>query len=350
MTSLNHISKQNLTLFRQQTDPLADAVISFYFPDKRTDLQQALDSLASNSDKLTNPEETLFALYNDVWNKSERLSPEVLKAGQQFFNQLASDIMLLLGMLSLPYCYAAANGAEVLIHSKQILEEPEKRLLETAEFVFNVCSRNAFKPKGKALVDILKVRLMHAAARWYAKNTMEWNSEVLGEPVNQEDMAGTNLAFSLIVIRGLKKLGKSISPEEAFAYINYWNQIGRLLGVNEQLLPASNKEAYVLERNIRERQFRAGESGRRLTQSLLKYFEVATKDSPLKGQSTSMVSYLLGEQVSDLLSIKNSTEDTVFFQPYKYFFKFQNVLSLRNNSYAKALKQFREVQNKKTDQ
>lgn len=344
MTSLSHISKKNLTLFRQQTDPLADAVISAYFPEKRQELQQAIDGLTSNSAELITSEETFLALYNDVQDKSEQLSPELLKAGQQFFNQHASDIMLLLGMLSLPYCYAAANGAEVLIHSKRILEEPEKRLLETAEFVFNVCSRNAFKPKGKALTDILKVRLMHAAARWYAKNTIDWNSETLGEPVNQEDMAGTNLAFSLIVIRGLKKLGKGISSDEAFSYINYWNQIGWLLGVNEQLLPASNKQAYVLERNIRERQFRPSESGRRLTQSLLRYFEIATKESPLKGQSTTMVSYLLGDQVSDMLGLKSSIDDTMLFQPYKYFFKFQNALSLRNDSYAAALKQFKEVQ------
>lgn len=330
---------------RKQSDPLADAVINIYFPSEREALQECLSALNDNSSKLPSKAHScLKNLYTDVWDQAEKLPIEELKAGQQFFNRHASDIMLLLGMLSLPYCYAAANGAEVLVKSKRILEEPEKRLLETAEFVFNVTSPDAFKPKGKALTDILKVRLMHAAARWYAKNMGDWNVELLGEPVNQEDMAGTNLSFSLIVVRGLKKLGKKVSSGEALEYINYWNLLGRLLGLRSELLPHTSKEAYVLERNIRERQFRPSESGRRLTNSLLQYFETATIDSPLEGRSNSMVAFLLGESVSDILDIKNSADDQLLFQPYRYFFKIQNVLNVKSDSYAAALKQFKEVQ------
>ncbi|PWL31827.1 MAG: DUF2236 domain-containing protein [Roseivirga sp. XM-24bin3] len=345
VSSLTHISKRGLKKFRQQTDPLADAVISKYFPSNKVGLQQELALIVNNESELLNSADlTLVALYTDIWSKSDKLSESDLKLGQQFFNKHASDIMLLLGMLSLPYCYAAANGAEVLVRSKRILEEPEKRLLETAEFVFNVCSRNAFSAKGRALSDILKIRLMHAAARWYALHTTEWNASELGQPVNQEDMAGTNLSFSLIVIRGLKKLGKSVSVEEAFGYINYWNLIGDLLGVNQALLPKSNREAYILERNIREGQFRQSESGLRLTKSLLRYFETATLDTPLKGRSKTLVAYLLGDRVSGLLGLQNSLDEKVLFQPYKYFFKIQNTINLRNDSYAAALKQFREVQ------
>ena len=127
-------------------------------------------------------------------------------------------------------------------------------------------------------------------------------------------------------------------------YINYWNLIGDLLGVNQALLPKSNREAYILERNIREGQFRQSESGIRLTKSLLRYFETATLDTPLKGRSKTLVAYLLGDRVSGLLGLQNSLDEKVLFQPYKYFFKIQNTINLRNDSYAAALKQFREVQ------
>ena len=345
MGELTAISKRSLQHFRTQTDPIADAVIEQFFPQNKDQLFTCLQSLDDNSKKLNDTAgSALIALYDDAWNKASVLDGQVLSKGQKFFNEHASDIMLLLGMLSLPYCYAAANGAEVLVRSKRILDEPEKRLLETAEFVFNVSARNAFEKKGKALPEILKVRLMHAAARWYAKNASDWNTETLGEPVNQEDMAGTNLAFSLIVIRGLKKLGKSISSAEAYDYINYWNQIGRLLGLDEKLLPESNKAAYVLERNIRERQFSRSEAGIQLTRSLLMYFESATQDSPMKGLSKAMVEYLLGDLVSDLLEVNNSSFDKVSFQPIKYFLKFQNQLSLKNDSYAVAFQQFRQIQ------
>ncbi len=327
-----------------EIDPLADNVIAAYFPLNKHQLFEEMTGLSKNSDRL--PKEVkpeLRLLFDAMQNEAKQLPKEALDKGQMFFSQHASDIMLLLGMLSLPYCYAAANGAEVLIRSKQILENPEKRLLETAEFVFDVTSENAFQADGKAVVSIFKVRLMHAATRWYAKNMTSWDTKALGEPVNQEDMAGTNLAFSLIVIRGLKKLGKKVSSEEAFYYVNYWNQIGKLLGLDRSLLPENNKAAYVLERNIRERQFKTSESGRRLTKSLLNYFEKATFDSPLKGQSNALVAYLLGDQVAEMLGVSNSVFDKATFQPYKLLLQFQNMLSLRSDSYALAFKQFKEA-------
>jgi len=342
MSALERFSKQNLELFRQKADPLADKVIEAYFPLKRQLLSDQLEAIQTNADSLANEvDPALKALHQDIQTKASAMPVDDLRKGQAFFNQHASDVMLLLGLLSLPYCYAAANGAEVLIRSRRILEEPEKRLLETAEFVFDVLNRNAFEPKGKGLVAVLKVRLMHAAARWYVKKDESWNEGDLGQPVNQEDMAGTNLAFSLIVTRGLKRLGKSISNEEALSYILYWNEIGGLLGVEEQLLPTTNKGAYVLERNIRERQFMKSESGSRLTKSLLNYFEKATLDSPLQGQSTSFVAYLLGEKVSEILGVENTRFDAAIFQPYKFFYKIQNVLTLKNDSYSRALVQFR---------
>lgn len=343
MSSLDRLSKRELELYRFKTDPLADDVINDYFPEQKQFLFSHLTELTNNSSQVNVAAyPSLKALHEDVLSKGSQAPTHLLIDGQQFFNKHASDIMLLLGLLSLPYCYAAANGAEVLVRSKRILDDPEKRLLETAEFVFNVMSHEAFQPKGKGSISILKVRLMHAAARWYAKQD-NWNTEILGEPVNQEDMSGTNLAFSLIVIRGLKKLGKTVSNIDTLAYINYWNEIGRMLGIEEQLLPGSNKEAYVLERNIRERQFAESESGRRLTKSLLQYFERATFDSPLKGQSTSFVAYLLGDKISNMLGVKNTSFDTAIFQPYKFLFKIQNILSLKDDSYGRALVQFRLV-------
>lgn len=344
MSTYQQISKSSLAAFRLKTDPLADRVIKAYFPTEKLLLYSHLSVLANNASQLpTDAKPELFALHEEIWTLSNSFPVSVLQKGQRFFDQHASDILLLLGMLSLPYCYAAANGAEVLIRSKQIIENPEKRLLETAEFVFDVTSKDAFHAKGKALSSLLKVRLMHAAARWYAKNMSDWDADLLGEPVNQEDMAGTNLAFSLIVIRGLKKLGKKVSSDDAFDYINYWNQLGRLLGLENSLLPVDNKSAYLLERNIRERQFRSSESGRRLTESLLNYFEVATFESPLKGQSDALVSYLLGEEIAEMLGVKSTKFDQLTFQPYKLLLQFQNMISLRSDSYALALKQFKDA-------
>ncbi|MEC7755834.1 oxygenase MpaB family protein [Roseivirga sp. UBA1976] len=344
MGKYEHISKARLEEYRLVADDPADAVIEAYFPDQKQALWSIINGLEDNGSKLA-PEAlpSLQHLYEQMQQEAKGFSVSLLQQGQAFFNAHASDIMLLLGLLSLPYCYAAANGAEVLVRSKRIVEEPERRLFETAEFVFDVSAKGAFGPKGKALPQLLKVRLMHATARWYAKRSGSWSVKEWGEPINQEDMAGTNLAFSLIVIRGLKKLAKKPSSKAALEYIVYWNCIGRLLGLHEELLPKSNKEAYLLERNIRERQFRASSAGQQLTSSLLKYFEQATHNSPIKGKSQAFVAFLLGPEVARLVGVSTSRLDIATFQPYRWFFQLQAALNRRSDSYALALKQFRKA-------
>ncbi|MFY0592146.1 oxygenase MpaB family protein [Roseivirga sp.] len=336
-------SEQLLNDSRVEKDDLADKVISNYFPKDKALLQQHLDGLELNNSFLNETADvSLKHLLADVQEKANSFSDEELSKGQAFFNEHASDIMLLLGFMSLPYCYAAQNGAEVLVRSQRILNNPEQRLMDTAEFVFDVTHKDAFKPNGKGLVSILKVRLLHAATRWYIGQDETWKGKTFGEPVNQEDMAGTNLSFSLLVLRGLRKLGRLILPEKAYDYINYWNKIGILLGQNEGLLPESNKEAAVLERKIRKRQFGASEAGTKLTQSLLNYYEMATKDTPIEGKSKTFMNFLVGSSVSNMIGLEINDFDRIVFRPYQLFISFKGYFFNTEDSYAKAYARFKE--------
>lgn len=336
-----HFDEHTLNTMRKAEDPLADAVIAKYFPKEKSSLQEILSKLRINED-LQNAKEdqVLRQIINQMQEDLSQANPYLLK-GKQFFNDHASDIMLLLGFLSLPYCYAAAKGAEMLVRSKRILNEPAKRLAETAHFVFDVFHQNAFKPKGNALVVILKVRLMHAATRWYIKQG-EWDADYFGAPVNQEDMAGTNLSFSLMVIRGLRRMGKLISADEALSYIQYWNLVGKLMGLREELLPMDNKAAHLLEKNIRKRQFKQSEAGVRLTESLVSYYHQAAEGTPLEGKVDQMLVFLLGEEVCDLLGIESDPTKATLFKPYTLIMKLQNQLVKKNDSYGEAWFNYRQ--------
>ena len=158
--------------------------------------------------------------------------------------------MLLLGFLSLPYCYAAANGAEVLVRSERIVNEPEKRLSETAQFVFDVMAKDAFEPHGQGLSTILKIRLMHAAVRWYIEQSDNWNKKLLGVPVNQEDMAGTNLSFFIDGNQRIKTIRTLGAFTRSIRLYRLLESSRKNDGSRQELLPQDNKESFYLKKEL----------------------------------------------------------------------------------------------------
>src|SRR5690606_4495506 len=153
-----------------------------------------------------------------------------------------------------------------------------------------------FSNDGKGFASCLKIRLRHAIARHYVWRSDYWNED-LKTPVNQEDMAGTNLAFSLIVIRGLRKLGLALSYDEQQSFMHLWNVIGYLLGLDEELIPEDGKSATLLESAIRKRNFRSSIQGKELTKALLDHI-VDDSSVPLSAQEVyQIVRFLLGDEV-----------------------------------------------------
>ncbi|HHP7243030.1 MAG TPA: oxygenase MpaB family protein [Cyclobacteriaceae bacterium] len=251
-----------------------------------------------------------------------------------FFVKYNQQIMAVLGLYSLPYCYAAADGAKVLINSKRLVDDPGRRLAETSLFVLETCSKDAFSKSGKGIVAIGKVRLMHAMARYYCKKG-NWNYE-WGEPVNQEDMAGTNMAFSLITLRGLKKLGYKITNKEANNFLAYWNKVGYLLGINEELLPIDSREAYFLEKFIRERNFKESQEGKVLTKALVEFIQDQEVFKQFPKIVESLMAYNLGPKLGPLLGLKNYYGERII----NLFFSFNLLDAVNkyfNNSIAKPL-------------
>lgn len=293
-----------LAAMRQQGDSQVDNLIAEVFADdhQKSTFRTLLDSLTFNR-QLNQPDD--FYAVKEVFLSAAKLpdwaDQKQMAQGAAFFAVHAAAIMNLLGLLSLPYCYAAADGARVLDLSERIKNKPEHRLGETADFVWDVMAPNAFEPDGKGLASILKVRLLHAAIRFYTVKSSKWNTD-WGLPVNQEDMCGTNLSFSFLVIRGLRKFGLTISYDDQQAFMHLWNVIGFLLGLDERLLPETGKEALQLEEAIRQRNFKSSAHGQALTRSLTKYFAVVDAAFPEK-QTMQLMRYLLGDEVADLLAL-----------------------------------------------
>jgi len=240
-------------------------------------------------------------------NLADQLPPwadlRLMKAGATFFARHSETIMSLLGLLSLPYCYTAAKGAMVLYLSELIRKQTSKRLYDTATFVWEVMDPDAFGINGKAYEEILKVRLMHAAVRYYTFQTGKWN-DTWGVPVNQEDMAGTNLSFSLIVIRGLRMLGYNVNQADQTAFMHIWAVVGYFTGLDPELIPKNSKQAMHLDAIIKKRQFEVSTHGQELTYSLTNHSLQVNKSKATADDILGLMRHLLGREIADMLAIK----------------------------------------------
>lgn len=288
---------------RQLGDSSADEFIKYVFADDARKLQ--LHHWLTGSTGLADLN-LIFPGFDLITNATKMpawADTKLIQEGSAFFARNSQNIMSLLGLLSLPYCYTAANGAMVLYLSERIRKQTTKRLYDTAVFVWEVMGPDAFCKGGNAFKQIFKVRIMHAAVRFYTLQSRKWEKS-WGLPINQEDMAGTNLSFSLIVVRGLRKLGISVSNNEQVAFLHIWKVVGYFTGLDEDLIPKNGKMATQLDTAIKNRQFQISQHGQELTQSLVDHILCINKGKVGKNDILGLMRHLLGADIADMLNIK----------------------------------------------
>lgn len=337
MQKIKYYKNEFLDSMREITDPPADKAVAAIFDSEHSYIfRELVNSLDHNNYQIPDelPEEVKLFLENSR-KLPDWADQKLLNQGQQFFKKHASTLSLMLALMSLPYDYAAANGAQVLLLSERMQHDTAKRLLETGKFVFDVASTGSFHESGKGVASTQKVRLIHASIRYHINKKAKWD-EQWGKPINQEDMAATNLSFSLIPVRGMRKLGFSISKAESEAYIHMWNVASHIMGVDERLLPDTSKEAFVLDKMISERQFVHSEAGVSLTKALLTYINENT-DTTLQWLAPRYMRYLLGDKIADLLEVpKASLPDAYIMSPLRHWNQLRSILSNYSDTYTQA--------------
>jgi hypothetical protein len=192
-------------------------------------------------------------------------------AGERVFAEHGPEIMMLLCCYSLPSSYAAKKGVQVLHRTAYLAKRPNRRLFETAQFIVDVLSPGGLLPGGKGVRTAQKVRLMHAAIRHLigADRTVPWAVDQLGVPINQEDLLGTLMTFTWLILDGLVRLGVKLSPSDQQAYFDAWRVVGEVMGIEPALLPRTVAEAKEVTALIERRQVAESPEGREMMAALL---------------------------------------------------------------------------------
>ncbi|MES2797223.1 MAG: oxygenase MpaB family protein [Bacteroidota bacterium] len=310
------LKSQDLTHYRTIGDEPADLLILQLIETEGMDFVRNLMPFLSNYQDLSFQNQPLilrdFLAENSVYPSF--FDKKKLIRATDFHRENQQNIGLVLGLYSLPYCYLGADGAKVLYWSERIKNDTHKRLQETGAFLKAVMNYENWI-NGDIFAICLKVRLLHAAIRYFTLSTGRWN-KAWGYPINQEDMVGTNLAFSLIVLRGLHKLGRNVTEPYETAYLNNWNVIGAILGVKPDLLPNTYKEAVKLDKLISERNFRQSTESKELTASLMNTIRAFAPNDIVANLLQEQSRFLLGEKYAEMLDIKETNMSKSLFQLY----------------------------------
>ena len=265
------LTDATLDAARLRADPLADQTVAAIFRSGSTSAVNNLLATLMRDDQRPGalPPEVLDYLADTTTTIAR--SRESAVAGERLFAEHGPEIMVLLCCYSLPSSYAAKKGVQVLHRTAYLAKRPNRRLFETAQFIVDVMSPGGLSPKGRGVRTAQKVRLMHATIRHLIVNDTAntWDTAVLGVPINQEDLLGTLMTFSWIILDGLARLGVVLTAQEQQAYLEAWLVVGQLMGVEAELLPKTVAEARALTALIEKRQVAESLQGREMMAALL---------------------------------------------------------------------------------
>jgi len=231
-------------------------------------------------------------------------APEVASAGEQLFSEHGPEIMMLLCCYALPSSYAAKKGVQVLYRTAYLAKRPNRRLFETAQFIVDVLSPGGLGPGGRGLRAAQKVRLMHAAIRHLIRTDSRapWAIDELGVPINQEDLLGTLMTFTWLILDGLAKLGVTLTPREQESYLSAWLAVGELMGVEKTLMPRDVADARVTTELIERRQVAESSQGREMMAALLAMMQDNTPH-PFKSMPAALLREFLPPDVATFMGV-----------------------------------------------
>lgn len=138
--------------------------------------------------------------------------------------------------------YQSPDFNRVLVMTGALEKGSSKRLAETAHWWLACTEHGGMDRFGEGLKSTLRVRLIHALVRRHVAQRNDWDLVEDGVPINQLDMAATQLAFSIVLLQGVRTLGFTFSSEDGRAVVHLMRYVGWLMGVEPGLLPQTERE------------------------------------------------------------------------------------------------------------
>lgn len=216
-------------------DPLADAVAADIRSGGQAVSRQLSQGIKQGLSSLRSPRPAVEALLTDIERKPGYIDDELISAGSRAYYSVAPLFhQIALSVGSLINVYASPAIANVLIGSGELLDDVERRIKATGDWLITTMLPGTLRPGGSGYVATIEVRMLHTNVRW-EQTRHGYDSGAFGIPINQADLARTWLDFTYTMCQALTRLGVEFTAEELSEIYRLWRYLGHLLGIDPNL-------------------------------------------------------------------------------------------------------------------
>ncbi|GHF56053.1 hypothetical protein GCM10017566_31470 [Amycolatopsis bartoniae] len=282
--------------FAQAEDPLADALVDA----PRDVFEEALTRGISKTPQAPAEVENFFAVVESApyWLDLDRVD-----RGAKAITRTGLLGLFPLGDMSLMGGYLASRATKSLVATGEIEHLAGRRLIETAAWWIDVTTPGNLRPHRAGYAAALRVRLVHAHVRAAMNRRRDWDYDAWDRPVNQVQTAGTLILFSLVFVLGTQFLGIRYTERERGDILHLWRYVGWLMGVDEELLPADETDAWRLLWLLATTEFIPDDDSKRLAKALLTTHENSRAGKVLSRVHSAISRLVLGRVNADFLEL-----------------------------------------------
>jgi hypothetical protein len=316
------LAEEFLDRMRRETDPLADSVARDVIATRGSDPAGSAgrdygDSAFHEWTGIAGP--IPRGLHDEIdryLDLTDRLpdwhDADLVARGEAVYACYGPECMLVLLLRSLPAGYVQSHVATTLHRTSRMTEESgsldqlTRRVLETLQFLIYVMTPGSLTHGGVGVQAAQKVRLIHAAIRTFSRDTGGDANEPA--PINQEELLMTMLTFSVLVVDGLRAMGVRLDAKDEEGILHMWRLVGHVIGIRDEYLPATMKDARELWEVIYRRNWGPTPSGVELTRALLDYVRSITPMRSLRFAPALLLRFLNGRALSRELGVKGLIE------------------------------------------
>ncbi|MGW4059113.1 oxygenase MpaB family protein [Amycolatopsis sp. NPDC004747] len=291
--------------FAQVQDKLADDVVAWMAQQPKGQGRALFERALVERAEAGGP---LKDFFDQVDAKPYWVDDERLERGAKAITRAGLLGLFPLGDMSLMGGYLASRATKALVGTGEIEYKATRRLVETAAWWIDVTTPGALKHGEKGYASALRIRLVHAHVRAAMNRRDDWDYAAWDRPVNQVQTAGTLLLFSLVYVFGTQLLGLRYSARERGDILHLWRYIGWLMGVDDELLPTSEEDAWRLLWLLAATEFIPDDDSKRLAKALIEANAAVGEGRGAVGKVLSHVSVAVHSSISRLVLGKTNAD------------------------------------------